>query len=66
MTVLTIANSEEPDEMSHNAAFHLGLLCLPQYLFTGTQNRKEDINNKIAIVQGQLVHITEYQTYGYH
>ena len=24
----TLANSEDPDEMQHNAAFHLGLLCL--------------------------------------
>ena len=24
----TLANSEEPDEMPHNAAFHLDLQCL--------------------------------------
>ena len=24
----TLANSEDPDEMSHNAAFHQGLHCL--------------------------------------
>ena len=24
----TLANSEDPDEMQHNAAFHLGLHCL--------------------------------------
>ena len=24
----TFANSEDPDEMLHNAAFHQGLLCL--------------------------------------
>ena len=24
----TFANSEEPDEMQHNAAFHQGLYCL--------------------------------------
>ena len=24
----TFANSEDPDEMQHNAAFHLGLHCL--------------------------------------
>ena len=24
----TLANSEDPDEMQHNAAFHQGLLCL--------------------------------------
>ena len=25
----TLANSEDPDEMQHNAAFHQGLHCLP-------------------------------------
>ena len=29
--VLTLANSAGPDEMQHNAAFHLGLHCLPKY-----------------------------------
>ena len=24
----TLANSEDPDEMQHNAAFHQGLYCL--------------------------------------
>ena len=27
--VLIIANSVDPDEMQHYAAFHLGLHCLP-------------------------------------
>ena len=31
--VLTSANSEDPDEMQHSAAFHLGLHCLPKYQF---------------------------------
>ena len=26
----TFANSKDPDEMLHNAAFHQGLLCLPR------------------------------------
>ena len=26
----TLANSEDPDEMPHNAAFHHGLHCLPR------------------------------------
>ena len=26
----TLANSEDPDEMQHNAAFHQGLHCLGQ------------------------------------
>ena len=36
--VLILANSEDPDEMPHYVAFHLGLHCLPKYLFTGIQN----------------------------
>ena len=31
--VFILPNSEEPDEMQHNAALHLGLHCLPEYLF---------------------------------
>ena len=27
---VTLANSEDPDEMQHNAAFHQGLHCLLQ------------------------------------
>ena len=34
ITVLKTANSADPDEMLHHAAFHLGLHCLPKYLFT--------------------------------
>ena len=30
---LILANSADPDEMQHYAAFHLGLHCLPKYLF---------------------------------
>ena len=29
----TLANSADPDEMLHCVAFHLGLHCLPKYLF---------------------------------
>ena len=28
-----LANSADPDEMLHNAAFHLGLYCLSKCLF---------------------------------
>ena len=38
--VFIFANSADPDEMLHYAAFHLGLHCLPKYLFTGIQNEK--------------------------
>ena len=34
---LILANSEDPDEMQHHAAFHLGLQCLPKYTFWGFQ-----------------------------
>ena len=30
-----LAYSVDPDEMPHNAAFHLGLHCLLKYLFKG-------------------------------
>ena len=35
-----IANSADSDEMLPYAAFHLGLHCLPKYLFTDIQNEK--------------------------
>ena len=28
-------NSADPDEMAHYVAFHMGLHCLPKYLYTG-------------------------------
>ena len=33
--VLILANSADPYEMQHYAAFHQGLYCLPKYLFRG-------------------------------
>ena len=38
--VFIIAISTDPDEMPPYAAFHLGINCLPMYLFTGIQNEK--------------------------
>ena len=38
--VLILANSANPDEMQHNAVFHLGFHCLPKYLFRGFQYTK--------------------------
>ena len=35
-----LANSEDPDEMPHNAAFHQGPHCLLRYLLAGIQNQK--------------------------
>ena len=28
-----LANSADPDEMQHHAAFHMGIHCLPKYPF---------------------------------
>ena len=36
-----LADSADPDEMPHNVAFHLGLHCLPEYLFTGVIRKLE-------------------------
>ena len=38
--LVLIANSVDLDEMQHHAAFHLGLHCLPKYLFRGFQYTK--------------------------
>ena len=38
--VFIIANSADPDEMQHDAAFHLGLHCLPKYPSRGFQYKK--------------------------
>ena len=35
-----LANSADPDEMPHYAAFHLGLQCLPKYPFRGFRYAK--------------------------
>ena len=38
--VFISAISADPDKMPSCMAFHLGLHCLPKYLFTCTQNEK--------------------------
>ena len=38
--VLILANSADPDEMQHYAAFRLGPHCLPKYPFRGFQYTK--------------------------
>ena len=35
-----LANSADHDEMLHYVAFHLGLHCLPKYLFRGLQSTR--------------------------
>ena len=37
---LVLANSSDPDEMPHSAAFYLGLHCLHKYRFRGFQSIK--------------------------
>ena len=37
---LSSQNSADPDEMPHNAAFHLSLQCLSKDLFRGIQYTK--------------------------
>ena len=46
--VFILANSADPDEMPSNVAFHLGLHCLPEYLFNRIQN--ENVNKIIPDV----------------
>ena len=38
--VFIYANSADPDEMLHYAAFHLGPHCLPKYLLRGFQYKR--------------------------
>ena len=40
VVLIFIANTADPDEMQLYAAFHLGLHCLPKYLFRGFQCTK--------------------------
>ena len=35
--ILNSANSVDPGEIQHHAAFHLGLHCMPKYPFSGFQ-----------------------------
>ena len=36
-----LANSTDPDEMPHLAAFHLALHCIPKNLFGGFPSKKD-------------------------
>ena len=41
--VFILANSADSDEMQqNNAAFHLGLHCLPKHSFSGSKNTKRN------------------------
>ena len=45
-----LANSAAPDEMTPYASFHLGLHCLPKYLFAGMQNEGQSPKNTTRFV----------------
>ena len=47
LIVFILANSEDPDEMPHYAAFHLALHCLQKYQFMGLHYTKGE--EKIAL-----------------
>ena len=40
LDIFYYANSVDPDEMQHDAAFHLGLHCLQKYSIKGFLNQK--------------------------
>ena len=41
----TLANSEDPDEMQHNAAFHQGLHCLLRFRQTSGTEKHQNLEN---------------------
>ena len=41
MINIVLANSANPDEVPHYAAFHLGIHCLAKYTFRGFQSTKK-------------------------
>ena len=47
------ANNADPDAMPHYAAFHLGLHCLPKYLFAGNQYTRGEAKRTTAVFQSQ-------------
>ena len=47
--VFILANSADPDEMPHYAAFHLGLHCLPKYPFEDFQPTKARLQQLINL-----------------
>ena len=41
----TLANSVDPDEMQHNAAFHQGMHCLPRQNRSSEKETQYDFRN---------------------
>ena len=53
---VSLANSEDPDEMQHTAAFHQGLHCLLRQ----NQSSKKDIQYYLVIITCNLsIHTTD-------
>ena len=52
-----LANSPDPDEMPHDAAFHLGLHGLLKYPFIGIQseNGLEDLNTPDECIMTRII-----------
>ena len=48
-----LANSADPDEMLHYAAFHLGLHCLPKYQFWGV-SCLQWVNKELCALRGKF------------
>ena len=62
--VFIIANSAGPVEMPHFAAFHLGLHCVPKYLFRRFPVYKGLIINKALLVCSKE-HVLLFTQIGY-
>ena len=50
----TLANSEDPDEMQHDAAFHQGLHCLLRLLQTSFRDRNKTGAEILPLSQWKL------------
>ena len=60
----TFTNSEDPDEMQHYAAFHLGLHCLKKYSFRGFPEYNGLIVVKLVVKHHQACDFVVYNVYG--
>ena len=48
--LIILSNSVDPDEMSHFAAFHLGLHCLPEYQVNKERNKPIIVNTEFLLL----------------
>ena len=58
-----LANSADPDEMPHNAAFNIGLHRLLKYQFWVSGLQRIKIECLVIIYRGYLLFLGEYQIY---